>query len=145
MHEPKTVINNYTERWVLAILHWTQSYLKTDRPATYVQGGSMGGSGAVAMCLHYPKDMVDTKTRYAITILANHPDTTYPVTVTVSFRRLQHFQAETSPHLQAKIGSEETREITTPKPPGCGLCLELPLQRVFVVAVAAAISVAGNR
>ena len=54
--EPKTVLNNYTERMVLALLHWAQDYLDTDRAATYITGGSMGGSGAVAMCLHYPNE-----------------------------------------------------------------------------------------
>ena len=55
-NDPKRVVHNYTERWVLAVLHWAQTYLATDRPATYVAGGSMGASGAVAMCLHFPRE-----------------------------------------------------------------------------------------
>ncbi len=45
---------NYTERYLLGLLRWAQGYLGCDANATYVKGGSMGGSGAVALALHFP-------------------------------------------------------------------------------------------
>lgn len=45
---------NYTERYLLALLRWAQRDLGCDANATYVKGGSMGGSGAVALALHFP-------------------------------------------------------------------------------------------
>lgn len=45
---------NYTEKYLLALIRWAQNYLGCDRNATYIEGGSMGGSGTVAMALHHP-------------------------------------------------------------------------------------------
>jgi hypothetical protein len=57
------------------------------------------------------KDVVDTRTRYAITILASHPDIAYPVSATVSLRRLQQFRVSAGQRLQVKIGAGKPREI----------------------------------
>jgi len=51
---PTAVAPNYTEHYLLALLHWAQSYLGTDPARTYITGGSMGGSGTVAMVTHFP-------------------------------------------------------------------------------------------
>jgi dienelactone hydrolase len=45
---------NYTERYLLGLLRWAQRYLGCDPNATYVNGGSMGGSATVALALHFP-------------------------------------------------------------------------------------------
>ena len=50
----ETVCPNYTERYLLYLVRWAQKYLGTDPPRTYIKGGSMGGSGTVAMALHFP-------------------------------------------------------------------------------------------
>ncbi|NLF17008.1 MAG: esterase family protein, partial [Lentisphaerae bacterium] len=49
------VAPNYTERLLLALVRWAQRDLGCDPGATYVRGGSMGGSGAVALALHFPE------------------------------------------------------------------------------------------
>ena len=53
---PKYVCDNYTERLILALVHWAQDYLGTDRNRTYLTGGSMGGTGSVQMAMHFPKE-----------------------------------------------------------------------------------------
>jgi hypothetical protein len=45
---------NYSERYLLGLVRWAQTHLGCDPAATYVRGGSMGGSGAVALALHFP-------------------------------------------------------------------------------------------
>lgn len=52
---PTAVVPNYTERYLLALVHWAQNYLGTNPARTYITGGSMGGSGTVAMATHFPK------------------------------------------------------------------------------------------
>ena len=51
---PEAVAPNYTERYLIGLLRWAQAYLGADANQTYVTGGSMGGSGTVAMALHFP-------------------------------------------------------------------------------------------
>jgi hypothetical protein len=51
---PTAVAPNYTERYLLALVKWAQTYLGTDPNRTYITGGSMGGSGTVAMATHFP-------------------------------------------------------------------------------------------
>ncbi len=46
---------NYTERCLLALVRWAVQYLGCDPDAVYIKGGSMGGSGTVAMVLHHPQ------------------------------------------------------------------------------------------
>jgi pimeloyl-ACP methyl ester carboxylesterase len=52
---PKYVCDNYTERYILHLVRWAQEYLGTDPAATYVSGGSMGGSGAIQLATRYPE------------------------------------------------------------------------------------------
>ena len=52
---PEFVCDNYTERYILHLIRWAQEYLGTDPAATYVSGGSMGGSGAVQLATRYPE------------------------------------------------------------------------------------------
>ena len=52
---PEAVVPNYTERYLLALVKWAQNYLGTDPNQTYITGGSMGGSGTVAMVMHFPE------------------------------------------------------------------------------------------
>ena len=47
--------DNYTERYLLHLIKWAQEYLGTDPAATYICGGSMGGSGTVQMITRYPE------------------------------------------------------------------------------------------
>ena len=51
---PEAVAPNYTERYLIGLVWWAQAYLGADANQTYVTGGSMGGSGTVAMALHFP-------------------------------------------------------------------------------------------
>ena len=51
---PKFVCDNFTERYILHLIRWAQEFLGTDPAATYVSGGSMGGTGAVQLATHYP-------------------------------------------------------------------------------------------
>ena len=52
---PTAVAPNYTERYLLALVRWAQNHLGTDPNRTYIRGGSMGGSGTVAMATHFPE------------------------------------------------------------------------------------------
>lgn len=52
--EENAIAPNYTERYLLSLVQWAQEVLGTDPNATYIRGGSMGGSGSVAMALHFP-------------------------------------------------------------------------------------------
>ncbi|MCI5779254.1 MAG: alpha/beta hydrolase [Lentisphaeria bacterium] len=52
---PEFTWDNYSERVVLRIVRWIQEALGTDPARTYLYGGSMGGSGAVQLALHYPE------------------------------------------------------------------------------------------
>lgn len=47
--------DNYTERYLLYLIKWAQEFLGTDPAATYLHGGSMGGSGTVQMVTRYPE------------------------------------------------------------------------------------------
>ena len=51
---PKFRFDNFTERYILFVTRWVQEYLGTDVNRTYVQGGSMGGTGAVQLATHFP-------------------------------------------------------------------------------------------
>lgn len=51
---PKFVCDNYTERYIVHLIRWAQTFLGTDPAATYVFGGSMGGTGAVQLATHFP-------------------------------------------------------------------------------------------
>ena len=52
---PEFVADNYTERYILHLIRWAQTYLGTDPAATYVNGGSMGGSGGIQLATRYPE------------------------------------------------------------------------------------------
>lgn len=52
---PKYKFDNYTERYMLYLIDWAQKALQTDPNATYLTGGSMGGSGTVQMVTHFPE------------------------------------------------------------------------------------------
>jgi len=45
---------NYTEEYLLYLVRWAQEYFETDPARTYLQGGSMGGSGAISVGFHHP-------------------------------------------------------------------------------------------
>ncbi len=47
--------SNYTQRYIIALIEWAQNWLGTDPNQTFLTGGSMGGSGAIALALHFPK------------------------------------------------------------------------------------------
>jgi dienelactone hydrolase len=51
----KSVVPNYTEEQILWMMRWAQAYLGTDPNRTYLTGGSMGGSGAISLAMHYPQ------------------------------------------------------------------------------------------
>jgi len=51
----QTVCPNYTERYLLYLVRWAQEHLGTEAARTTIRGGSMGGSGTVAMALHFPQ------------------------------------------------------------------------------------------
>ena len=51
---PKFRFDNFTERYILFVTRWVQEYLGTDVNRTYIQGGSMGGTGAVQLATHFP-------------------------------------------------------------------------------------------
>ena len=51
---PKFVCDNQTERLIVHLIKWAQKHFGCDPNATYITGGSMGGTGAVQMALHYP-------------------------------------------------------------------------------------------
>ncbi|MBP5639713.1 MAG: prolyl oligopeptidase family serine peptidase, partial [Victivallales bacterium] len=53
---PNFVCDNYTERLILALVHWAQDYLGTDKNRTYLTGGSMGGTGSVQLATHFPNE-----------------------------------------------------------------------------------------
>jgi len=54
-HTEKTVVPNYTEEQILAIVQWAEGTLGADPNRTHLSGGSMGGSGGVSLAMHYPK------------------------------------------------------------------------------------------
>ena len=51
---PKYRFDNFTERYILFVIDWVQEFLGTDVNRTYIQGGSMGGTGAVHLATHFP-------------------------------------------------------------------------------------------
>ena len=54
-HTEKTVVPNYTEEQILAIIRWAEGTLGADPNRTHLSGGSMGGSGGVSLAMHYPE------------------------------------------------------------------------------------------
>ncbi len=54
-HGPEFQWDNYSERVIVRIVRWIQEHFGTDPGRTYIYGGSMGGTGAVQMALHYPE------------------------------------------------------------------------------------------
>lgn len=54
--DPDYVCDNYTERLLLYLIRWVKEYLQTDPAAVYITGGSMGGTGAVQLATHFPKE-----------------------------------------------------------------------------------------
>jgi len=58
------------------------------------------------------KDVVDTPRQYAMTLLASHPEISYPVTVTVTFRRLQQFKVSPRQKVSVTIGDRNPGTIT---------------------------------
>ena len=52
---PKFTVDNFTERYILHLIDWAQKYLGTDPAATYITGGSMGGSGGIQLATRYPE------------------------------------------------------------------------------------------
>lgn len=54
-HTEKTIVPNYTEEQILAIVRWAEGFLGADPNRTHLSGGSMGGSGGVSLAMHYPE------------------------------------------------------------------------------------------
>ena len=52
---PKFVCDNQTERLMVYLIRWAQRHFGCDPAATYIIGGSMGGTGAVQMATHFPE------------------------------------------------------------------------------------------
>ena len=52
---PKFRFDNYTERYILFVIDWVHDFLGTDVNRTYIQGGSMGGTGGVQLATHFPE------------------------------------------------------------------------------------------
>lgn len=50
------LIPNYTEEYLLYLLRWAREELGVDVGRTYVVGASMGGSGALSLCMHHPEE-----------------------------------------------------------------------------------------
>ena len=48
------VVVNYTERYLLWLTKWAQSYYRTDPAQTVLSGFSMGATGAISMAFHHP-------------------------------------------------------------------------------------------
>ncbi len=48
------VVVNYTEEHLLYLVRWAQNYFGTDPQKTYIDGKSMGGSGAISVGFHHP-------------------------------------------------------------------------------------------
>ena len=53
---PKYICDNYTERLLVYLTRWVKEYFQTDPAAVYITGGSMGGTGAVQLATHFPKE-----------------------------------------------------------------------------------------
>lgn len=58
---PDYQCDNYTERLVLRLIHWVRDHYQTDPAAVYITGGSMGGTGAVQLATHFPKEFAAVK------------------------------------------------------------------------------------
>ena len=58
---PDFQCDNYTERLVLRLIHWVKDHFQTDPAAVYITGGSMGGTGAVQLATHFPKEFAAVK------------------------------------------------------------------------------------
>ncbi len=54
-HTEKTVVPNYTEEQILAVVRWAEGFLGADPNRTHLSGGSMGGSGGVSLAMHHPE------------------------------------------------------------------------------------------
>lgn len=65
------VVINYTEERLLALIQWAQEYLGTDPNKTYLEGTSMGGSGALCMALHYPDKFAAVIAKVPVTAITN--------------------------------------------------------------------------
>jgi dienelactone hydrolase len=52
---PEIIVDNYTQKWILAVLDWANEYLGTDPNRNYLTGGSMGGSASIAFGLQFPE------------------------------------------------------------------------------------------
>lgn len=48
------IVVNYTEKYLVYLAKWGQQYFGTDPSKTYIQGNSMGGTGAISTGLHNP-------------------------------------------------------------------------------------------
>ena len=48
------VVVNYTEEHLLYLVRWAQQYYGTDPQQTFIEGTSMGGSGAISTGFHHP-------------------------------------------------------------------------------------------
>lgn len=59
IHQPERneppVVPNYSERRLLAMIRWAEQELGVDPNQVILTGGSMGGSGSVALAMHYPE------------------------------------------------------------------------------------------
>lgn len=53
-HTEQTVVPNYTEEQILAVVRWAEGTLGADPNRTHLSGGSMGGSGGVSLAMHHP-------------------------------------------------------------------------------------------
>jgi hypothetical protein len=58
------------------------------------------------------KDIEDTSERYAITLLAEPPDGTYPVQTDVTLRRVQRFKTTPATYLRVRVGHAESVAVS---------------------------------
>ena len=63
---PEYICDNYTERLLLYLIRWVKDYFQTDPAAVYIVGGSMGGTGAVQLATHFPKEFAAIKAHVPI-------------------------------------------------------------------------------
>ena len=63
---PEFQCDNYTERLLLHLIHWVKRYFETDPAAVYITGGSMGGTGAIQLATHFPKEFAAVSAKVPI-------------------------------------------------------------------------------
>ena len=63
---PEFQCDNYTERLLLHLIRWVKEYYGTDPAAVYITGGSMGGTGAIQLAMHFPKEFAAVSAKVPI-------------------------------------------------------------------------------